>query len=171
MDSIPISVEGLEMVKKQLEKLKSERPEVIRAIAEAREEGDLKENAGYHAARERQGIIEAQIGYIESRMGSFNVIDLSTLGGTRVTYGATVEIEDLETGEMKEYTLVGPDETEYVKKGISVLSPVARALLGKEEGDEVAVVVPRGKVEYEIAAVNFHGKDIFHAEALSELVA
>jgi transcription elongation factor GreA len=171
MESIPISIEGLVIVKKQLEKLKSERPEVIRAIAEAREEGDLKENAGYHAARERQGIIEAQIGYIESRMGSFNVIDLSTLGGNRVTYGATVDIEDLETGEVKQYTIVGPDETEYVKHGISVLSPVARALLGKEEGEEVTVVVPRGRVEYEISAVDFQGVSIFHEEALKETTA
>ncbi|MFW5490511.1 MAG: transcription elongation factor GreA [Desulfovibrio sp.] len=162
MDSIPISIQGYELVKEKLDDLKRQRPEVSKAIGEAREEGDLKENAGYHAARERQGWIEAQIRFIESRMPSFNVIDLDTLDGETVTYGATVEIEDVETGESKLYTILGPDETDYVKGSISILAPVARALLGKEEGDEVLVDIPKGKVEYEITSVVFKGaKELF----------
>lgn len=155
MNTIPISVEGLARVKKELEELKKERPEVIDAIAKAREEGDLRENAGYDAARERQGMLEARINYIESRIPRFNVIDLKTLSGDRVTFGATVEIEDLDTGETKTYTLLGPDETDTAAGKISVLSPVAKALLGKEEGDEIVVDAPRGRIEYEIVSVSF----------------
>ncbi|QJT07844.1 transcription elongation factor GreA [Oceanidesulfovibrio marinus] len=157
MSSIPISQEGLKRLKDELERLKSERPGVIQAIKEAREEGDLKENAGYDAARERQGMLEARINYIESRLPQFNVIDLKTLGGETVIFGATVEIEDVESGESKTYTLLGPDESEPNKGSISVLSPVGRALLGKEVGDEVVVEVPRGRVEYEILSVKFNG--------------
>ncbi|MGE4298882.1 MAG: transcription elongation factor GreA [Desulfovibrionaceae bacterium] len=157
MDSIPISVEGLELVKKKLDALKSERPGVIQAIKEAREEGDLKENAGYHAARERQGIMEAQINFLESRIAVYNVIDMNELDGDTVTFGATVDIEDVDTGDQKIYTLLGPDETDFFQNAISVFSPVARALLGKEEGDEVVVQVPRGKITYEITGVSYKG--------------
>lgn len=155
METIPISVEGFQKVKEELARLKSERPAVIEAIALAREEGDLKENAGYDAARERQGMLEAQINYIESRMPKFNVIDLRTLGGEKVTFGATVEIEDLDTGDVKKYTLLGPDETDQKNGIISVLSPVAKAMLGREEGDEFVVDAPRGKIEYEILSISF----------------
>lgn len=157
MESIPISVQGLEKVKRELETLKAERPEVIKAIAEAREEGDLKENSGYHAARERQGIIEAKISYINSRLPRFDVIDLNTMGGDTITFGATVELEDMETGEIKVYTLLGPDESDFANGSISILSPVGRALLGKEEGDDITVDAPRGKIEYEILSVAFKG--------------
>lgn len=155
MSTIPISTEGYEKLKKELARLKSERPAVIEAIALAREEGDLRENAGYDAARERQGMLEAQISYIESRMSKFNVIDLSTLGGDRVTFGATVEIEDMDTGDVKKYTLLGPDEADHASGTISVQSPVGKALLGKREGDEITVDAPRGKIEYEILSVAF----------------
>ncbi|MCM0756384.1 transcription elongation factor GreA [Desulfovibrio aminophilus] len=155
MESIPISVEGFELVKKELERLKKERPAVIQAIKEAREEGDLRENAGYDAARERQGMLEAKITYIESRMAHFTVIDLKTLGGAKVSYGATVEIEEIETGDRRRYTLLGPDETAFVPGSISVLSPMGRALLGKQEGDDAVVDAPRGKVEYEVVSVSF----------------
>jgi transcription elongation factor GreA len=155
MSTIPISIEGYERLKKELARLKSERPAVIEAIALAREEGDLRENAGYDAARERQGMLEAQISYIESRMAKFNVIDLATLGGERVTFGATVEIEDMETGDVKKYTLLGPDEADHTNGTISVQSPVGKALLGKSEGDEITVDAPRGKIEYEILSVSF----------------
>lgn len=157
MSSIPISVEGLEMVKRELERLKAERPEVIQAIKEAREEGDLSENAGYDAARERQGMLEAKIRYYESRIPTYNVIDIATLGGDRVIYGATVELEDLDTEESRTYILLGPDEVDYVKGAISTLSPVGQALLGKQEGDEVVVNAPRGRIEYEIISVEFNG--------------
>lgn len=157
MSSIPISVQGFEKLKKELESLKKERPGVIQAIAEAREEGDLRENAGYDAARERQGMLEARINYIESRLPQFNVIDLATMGGEKIVFGATVELEDLDSGETKTYTLLGPDEANFAKGSISVLSPVGQALLGKQEGDEVVVHAPRGRIEYEIVRVTFNG--------------
>ncbi len=160
MSSIPISVEGFERVKQYLEELEAQRPEVIQAIKEAREEGDLKENAGYDAARERQGMLEAKISYIKSRIPDFNVIDLNTMDGEKVCYGATVRIENIESGEMKEYTLLGPDETDYVSGSISVFSPVARALLGKEAGDEAVVNAPKGKIEYEIISIEFKGPQV-----------
>ena len=154
---IPISMEGFKRLEKELEELKKERPEVIQAIKEAREEGDLRENGGYEAARERQGLLEARISYIESRMVRFEVIDIDALENTKVIFGATVTVEDLESGEQKTYTLLGPDEADHTKGSISVESPVGRALLGKSEGDEVSVQVPRGRVDYEVMAVNFYG--------------
>jgi transcription elongation factor GreA len=157
MSSIPISVEGFRHLEKELDRLKSERPAIIQAIKEAREEGDLSENAGYDAARERQGMLEARISFIESRMPRFNVIDRKTLAGDRAIFGATVEIEDLESGDVKTYTLLGPDEAEPSKGSISVLSPVGLALLGKEVGDEVVVEAPRGKIRYELVSVRFNG--------------
>jgi transcription elongation factor GreA len=157
MSSIPISVEGLKALEQELEKLKAERPEVIQAIKEAREEGDLKENAGYDAARERQGMLEARICYIESRMCRFNVIDLNTLQGEKAIFGATVVIEDSDTGERKTWTLLGPDEAEPSKGSISTISPVGRALLGKEVGDEITVDAPRGRIQYEIVSIEFKG--------------
>lgn len=155
MDTIPITTQGYIRLKRELERLKKERPGVILAIKEAREEGDLRENAGYHAARERQGMLEARITYIESRMARFDLIDVATLDGEMVTFGATVDIEDQETGEKKTYTLLGPDEADPSKGSISILSPVARALLGKEEGDDAVVEAPRGKIHYEILSVRF----------------
>ncbi len=157
MSSIPISVQGFKQLEVELERLKKERPDVIQAIKEAREEGDLSENAGYDAARERQGMLEARIQYIESRMAQFNVIDLDTLSGEHVIFGATVVIEDVETEETKTFTLLGPDEADFSKGTISVQSPVARAMLGKEEGDEIVVDAPRGKIHYEIVSIEFFG--------------
>lgn len=157
MENIPISVEGYKQVEKEIERLKKERPEVIQAIAEAREEGDLSENAGYDAARERQGMLEARIAYLESRMACFHVIDLDTIGGEKVCFGATVELEDLETGDNKRYTILGPDEADGSKGSISILSPVGRALLGKIVGDEFVVQAPKGKIEYEIISITFCG--------------
>lgn len=160
MSSIPISIEGFARVKQELENLEAMRPEIIQAIKEAREEGDLRENAGYDAARERQGMLEAKISYIKSRIAEFNVIDLNTMDGKKVCYGATVRIENIDTGEMREYTLLGPDETQYVDGSISVFSPVAKALLGKEAGDEAVVVAPKGKIEYEIISIEFKGAQV-----------
>ena len=160
MESIPISQEGFVRVKQELERLKSERPEVIQAIKEAREEGDLSENAGYEAARERQGMLEAKITYIESRMPRFNVVDPAILGGDKIIFGATVKLADLDTDQERAFTLVGPDETDFIPKArnaISVFSPVGRALLGKEVGDDVIVDAPRGKIHYEVIDVAFNG--------------
>ena len=157
MSSIPISQEGYRMMKRELENLKKQRPEVSEAIRLAREEGDLRENGGYHAARERQGMMEARISFIESRMANYNVIDMKTLGGEKVSFGATVELEDGETGEKKRYILLGPDETGFCKGSVSVLSPVGQAILGKTVGDEVVIMVPRGRVEYEVLSIEFNG--------------
>ena len=155
--SIPISKQGYARLEQELERLKSERPIIIQAIKEAREEGDLRENAGYDAARERQGMAEARINYIESRMGQFQVVDLDSLSVEKAIFGATVEVEDIDTGESRTFTLLGPDEADYASGSISVLSPVGRALLGKMEGDEVSVDIPRGRVTYEIISVQFLG--------------
>ncbi len=155
MESIPISVQGLALVKAELDRLKKARPEVIQAIKEAREEGDLSENAGYHAARERQGMLEAKITYLESRMPYFTVVDLASITADTVVYGATVTLEDIESGETKKYIVLGPDETDYVKGGISVFSPVGRALIGREAGDEITVAAPRGKLSYEIVSIEY----------------
>ena len=157
MNRIPISVEGYKRLEKELEDLKKERPAIIQAIKEAREEGDLRENAGYDAARERQGMLEARISHIESRMIRFEVIDIDTLQSDRAVFGATVTVEDMESGEQKTYTLLGPDEADHTKGTISIESPVGRALLGKQEGDEISVQVPKGRVDYEVIAVGFHG--------------
>ena len=158
--STPISQKGFNRLREELDNLKKERPEIARVIQEAREEGDLSENAGYDAARERQGMLEARISYIESRLPTFNIINLARLGGDKVTYGATVHIVDQDTDEEKEYTIVNPDELDLVAGGISVLSPVARALLGKEVGDDVVVEVPRGRVHYEIVDLEFKGESL-----------
>ena len=159
--STPISQKGFNRLREELDNLKKERPEIARVIQEAREEGDLSENAGYDAARERQGMLEARISYIESRLPTFNVVELGKLGGEKVIYGATVRIVDQDTDEEKEYTIVGPDETDMLTGGISVLSPVARALLGKEVGDDVVVEAPRGRIHYEIIDLEFKGEALF----------
>lgn len=162
MEPIHISAQGFEKMKNELEKLKAERPEIIQAIKEAREEGDLRENAGYDAARERQGMQEARINYIESRLPRYNVIDLDSLDSETVIFGATVELEDIDTGDTKTYTILGPDDSDYSRNGsISYLSPVARMLIGKEVGDEITVEVPRGLIQYEIISINFRGSKIF----------
>ncbi len=155
--SIPISVQGYQKLEQELDRLKKERPEVIQAIKDAREEGDLKENAGYDAARERQGFLEARISYIESQLPQYNVIDLATLRSDKVIFGATVLVEDIDTGEEKRFTLLGPDEADYASGSISINSPVGRALLGHATGDEVTIEIPRGRVTYEITSLEFHG--------------
>ena len=157
MTSIPISVQGYKALEDELARLKSERPAIIQAINEAREEGDLRENAGYDAARERQGMAEARIKYIESRMALYQVIDLDTLRGDKVIFGATVEMENVDNGETKTYTILGPDEADPTKGSISFLSPVGQALLSREVGDEVSVEIPRGRVTYEITGITFKG--------------
>ena len=155
--TIPISRQGFKKLEEELARLKSERPAIIQAIKEAREEGDLRENAGYDAARERQGMAEARINYIESRMALYQVIDLDTLGGDKAIFGATVEVEDVDSGESKKFTILGPDEADPSRGSISYMSPVGQALLGKEEGEEVTVDIPRGRVTYEIISITFEG--------------
>lgn len=155
--STPISVQGYKKLENELERLKKERPLVIQAIKEAREEGDLKENAGYDAARERQGFLEARINYIESQLPQYTVIDIDKLSGDRVIFGATVHVVDVDTDVESRFTLLGPDEADFSNGSISINSPVGRALLGHEVGDEVTIVIPRGCVTYEITDIEFHG--------------
>ncbi len=157
MDTIPISVEGFNKLRQELDELKKERPEVIQAIKEAREEGDLRENAGYDAARERQGMLEARINFIESRLPRCDVIDVSNMQGETVSFGATVEIEDIDTGERKRITILGPDEADYKKGSISIYSPLAQGLVGKAAGEGAEVDAPRGKIMYEIISVEYTG--------------
>lgn len=157
MKNIPISVQGYKKLEEELAQLKNDRPAIIQAIKEAREEGDLRENAGYDAARERQGMAEARIKYIESRMGLYQVVDLDKLSGDKAIFGATVEVEDVDSGESREFTILGPDEADPAKGSISYLSPVGQALLGKEAGDEVSIEIPRGRVTYEIVDIKFKG--------------
>ena len=157
MSVFPMTVEGAERLKAELQRLKSvERPSVIQAIAEARSHGDLSENADYDAAKERQGFIEGRIAEIENKLAGAQVIDPSTVDGDgRVVFGATVEIEDAETGARRSWTIVGDDEADVRENKVSVSSPLARALIGKEEGDSVEVQAPGGVRHYEIVSVSY----------------
>ncbi|WP_136254879.1 transcription elongation factor GreA [Onishia niordana] len=155
MNKVPMTVDGETSLRKELEQLKSvERPEVIAAIAEAREHGDLKENAEYHAAREQQGFIEGRIQEIEGKLSVSQVIDVTKLPKTgKVIFGVTVDLINLDNDEEVRYRIVGEDEADIKSGRISVTSPIARALIGKEEGDVVVVKTPGGDVEYEIGSV------------------
>ncbi len=156
MDRIPITKEGFEKIKEELERLKTkDRKDVVEAIKEARSHGDLSENAEYDAAKERQGMLEAKINELESKMSKFEIIDTSTLKGDKVVFGATVKIENVDTDEVKTYRIVGPDESDITKGDISVLSPLARALVGKKVGEEAVVNAPGGETEYEIIEITF----------------
>ncbi len=157
MQRYPITPEGKQALEQELQQLKSvERPRIIAAIAEAREHGDLKENAEYHAAREQQGFCEGRIQDIEGKLGACQVIDVKELEQNgRVVFGVTVTIENLDTEEQKTYKIVGDDEADFKINKISVNSPIARGLLGKNEGDEAKIVTPQGEVEYEIVNVEY----------------
>ncbi len=156
MEKTPMTSRGAEALREELNKLKGEdRPRVIQAIAEAREHGDLKENAEYHAAREQQGFIEGRIQEIEGKLSTAQIIDPSTLNaGGKVVFAATVVLED-EDGNEVTYQIVGEDEADIKAGRISVTSPVARALIGKQEGDEVLVKTPGGDREYEVVEVRY----------------
>lgn len=155
----PITMKGAQRLRDELDHLKSvKRPKVIAAIAEAREHGDLKENAEYHAAREQQGFIEGRIKQLESELSHADIIDVSKLNaGSRVVFGATVTLADVETDEEVRYQIVGDLEADIKQGLIAISSPVARALIGKEEGDTVVIEAPGGKREYEIAGVAYIG--------------
>ena len=157
MAQVPITAKGAQRLRAELEELKSvQRPAIIAAIAEAREHGDLKENAEYHAAREQQGFCEGRIQDIEGKLGACQVIDVKDLEQNgRVVFGVTVTIENLDTEERKTYKIVGDDEADFKINKISVNSPIARGLLGKSEGDEAKIQTPQGEVEYEIVSVEY----------------
>ena len=157
MATIPITKRGAEMLKEELHRLKTvERPAVIAAIAEARAQGDLSENAEYDAAKDRQGFIEGRIQEIEGKLSVAQVIDPSAVdGGGKVVFGATVELEDEDSGDTVKYQIVGEDEADLKQGLINISSPIARALIGKEEGDTAEVQAPGGIRRYEVVAVSY----------------
>ncbi|WP_299261914.1 transcription elongation factor GreA [uncultured Kushneria sp.] len=159
MTRVPMTVQGEKALREELNQLKGvDRPRVIADIAEAREHGDLKENAEYHAAREQQGFIEGRIQEIESRLSNAQVIDVTKVAHTgKVIFGTTVKLLNLDTDEKVAYRIVGEDEASIKDGKISVNSPIARALVGKSEGDVVNVRTPGGDVEYEIDSVEHVG--------------
>ncbi len=157
MSTIPLTVRGAQLLKDELHRLKHvERPAVIAAISEARAQGDLSENAEYDAAKEKQGFIEGRIAEVEAKLAVAQVIDPATLdAGDRVVFGATIDLEDLESGENVTYQIVGDDEADIKEGKISVSSPIARALIGKSTGDTAEVKAPGGVRGYEILDVQY----------------
>ncbi|HBA67133.1 MAG TPA: transcription elongation factor GreA [Methylococcaceae bacterium] len=157
MNKVPLTVAGAKKLREELDELKSVvRPRIIKAIAEAREHGDLKENAEYHAAREQQSFAEGRIAEIEGKLSNAQIIDVTKLDANgKVVFGATVEIEELESGETVTYQIVGEDEADIKAGRISVGSPIARALIGKEAEDVVIVKAPGGDIEYEILSIQY----------------
>lgn len=157
MKQIPMTVRGAEQLREELEYLKNvRRPQIITAIAEAREHGDLKENAEYHAAREQQGFCEGRIQEIQGKLGNAQIIDVTKMANNgKVIFGATVELVNINTDEEITYRIVGDDEANVKEGLISVNSPIARGLIGKEVDDSVSITTPGGKVEFDIIRVEY----------------
>ena len=157
MSKIPITVAGAEKLRAELQELKTvQRPAIVTAISEARSHGDLSENAEYHAAKERQGFIEGRIAELESKLGNIQIIDTARLDADgRCVFGATVELEDVKSGEAVTYQIVGDDEADIKQGKISISSPTARALIGKYSGDVAEVRAPGGVREYEILDIKY----------------
>jgi transcription elongation factor GreA len=155
--TIPITLRGAEKLKAELHQLKTvERPSVINAIAEARAQGDLSENAEYEAAKDRQGFVEGRIQEVEGKLSAAQIIDPASVdAGGKVVFGTTVELEEESTGEVVKYQIVGEDEADLKLGLINISSPIARALIGKEEGDVAVVQAPGGEKRYEIVAVSY----------------
>ncbi len=156
MQKVPMTPQGHRKLKEELEKLlKVDRPQNIKAIAEARAHGDLSENAEYHAAKEKQSFIAGRIQEIKSKLALAQVIDPTTISQDKIAFGATVKLLDVDSDEEKKYMLVGPDESDIKQGRISIQSPIARSLIGKEEGDVVIVQAPAKTIEYEILEIRF----------------
>jgi len=157
MSKIPITVAGAEKLRAELQELKTvQRPAIVTAISEARSHGDLSENAEYHAAKERQGFVEGRIAELESKLGNVQIIDTARLDADgRCVFGATVELEDVKSGEAVTYQIVGDDEADIKQGKISISSPTARALIGKYSGDVAEVKAPGGVREYEILDIKY----------------
>ena len=157
MNKVPVTVRGHELMTAELKKLKSEdRPNVINAIAEARAHGDLKENAEYHAAKEQQGFIEARIKELEGKLSNIQVIDVTTIDAKgKIVFGSTVELLEEESGKETVYKIVGEDEADIKNGLLSFTSPIARALIGKNEGDIVNFQAPGGEKQYEVIEVRY----------------
>ena len=155
-ESYPVTKKGYELLKKELKQLiNTDRPAVVNSISTAREHGDLKENAEYHAAKEQQGFIEGRIQELNSKLANANVIDIEKLTGNKVLFGATVTFEDIDTEEVSNYQLVGEDESDIKQNKISISSPIARALIGRSAGETLTIPIPKGKIEIEILKVEF----------------
>jgi transcription elongation factor GreA len=152
---VPMTPEGARKLREELTRLKEERPKISRDIEVAREHGDLKENAEYHAAKERQGMVEAKIKDFEDKLSRAEVIDPTKLSGGKVQFGATVGLLNLSTEDEVTYRIVGAEEADLAQGSISISAPLARALIGKEVGDEVTIHLPIGKRKYEITSVEF----------------
>ncbi len=155
MDKVPMTAKGLATLEEELKRLKEERPLISKAIGVAREHGDLSENAEYHAAKERQGMVEVRLKEVEGIISHAQVIDPSTLTGDMVKFGATVMVADEETDEESTYQIVGSHEADAKNGSLSVTSPLAKALIGKTQGDSVEVMTPKGAKSYEIIDVTF----------------
>ena len=156
MDKVPMTAAGYQRLQDELKHLKAvERPTIIKAIAEAREHGDLSENAEYHAARERQSFIEGRVMEIEDRLSRADVIDVSRLSGDAVKFGATVTLADEETDDESTYQIVGQDEADVKEGRLSITAPLARGLIGKSVGDNVEITTPSGSKSYEIVAIRY----------------
>ena len=155
-EKLPMTAEGLAKLKSELENLKNtERPNIIKAIAEAREHGDLSENAEYHAAREKQSFIEGRISELENKISRAEVIDISSLDNSKITFGATVKITDLSSDETHIYTIVGADESDIEKNLISISAPLGRAMINKTINDVIEVKTPGGLKEYQINSIEY----------------
>jgi transcription elongation factor GreA len=156
MEKVPMTVEGFKKLETELHRLKvEERPRIIQQIADAREHGDLAENAEYHAAKEAQGLNEAKVAELEDKLGRAEVIDTSKLSGNTVKFGATVTLEDEDSGDKVKYMIVGEHEANVREGKISIASPIARALIGKAKGDSAEVTTPRGSRSYEILKIEY----------------
>ena len=156
MEKVPMTVEGFKRLEAELHRLKvEERPRIIQQIADAREHGDLSENAEYHAAKEAQGLNEAKVADIEDKIARAEIIDPSKLSGTTVKFGATVTLEDDDSGEKVKYKIVGEHEANVRDGKISINSPIARALIGKSKGDSAEVTTPRGARSYEVLKIEY----------------
>ncbi|MFZ5891250.1 MAG: transcription elongation factor GreA [Myxococcota bacterium] len=154
-EKVPMTPGGAAKLREELQRLKEERPRISREIGVAREHGDLSENAEYHAAKERQGLVEARIKDIEDKLARAEIIDPSKLSGDRVRFGATVTLTNLDTDEEQSFQIVGADEADINRGSISVSAPLARAIMGKSTGDEVVVNLPGGTRRYEIGGIEF----------------
>ena len=156
MERVPMTIEGFKSLEAELHRLKAEeRPRIIQAIAEARSHGDLSENAEYHAAKEAQGFNEARVAELEDKINRAEIVDTSKLSGTSVKFGATVHLEDEDTGEKVKYKIVGDLEADVKAGKISISSPIARALIGKSKGDTAEVTTPKGARSYEVLKIEW----------------
>ena len=155
-EKLPMTADGLAKLRSELENLKnSERPNIIKAIAEAREHGDLSENAEYHAAREKQSFIEGRISELENKISRAEVIDISSLDNSKITFGATVKITDISNDKTHTYTIVGADESDIEKNLISISAPLGRAMINKTVNDVIEVMTPGGVKEYQINSIKY----------------